>query len=177
MDWEATGVGCLGPRSGRSRASVPSGASTGATEAKELRDGGARFKGAGCVQAVANAEGALAEAVVGLDPRDQAAVDAALCAAAPGDKAGLGANAVCALSMACCKAGAAADELPLFRHVNRLAAKVLGAPVPMCMPVSTCGRRAGRSGGLTDYKSGALPERGERRRPRIQSVGVPGVLP
>lgn len=135
MDWEATGVGGLGPRSGRSRASVPSGASTGATEAKELRDGEPRFKGAGCLQAVANAEGALAEAVVGLDPRDQAAVDAALCRAAPGDKAGLGANAVCALSMACCKAGAAADELPLFRHVNRLAAKVLGAPVPMCMPV------------------------------------------
>ncbi|HEY8513930.1 MAG TPA: phosphopyruvate hydratase [Candidatus Binatia bacterium] len=105
------------------RAAVPSGASTGAHEALELRDGDKkRYRGAGVTKAVANVRGPLAKAVVGLDAREQAQVDQALLKA-DGDplKRTLGANAILAVSMATARAAAAAEGVPLYRWLGGLA--------------------------------------------------------
>ena len=112
------------------RAMVPSGASTGAFEAVELRDGGDRLRGRGVLGAVANVAGELAEAVRGLDAVDQRAVDVALIAADGTDgKSRLGANAILGVSLAAARAAAAELEIPLWRHVGGANAHVL--PVPM----------------------------------------------
>ena len=112
------------------RAMVPSGASTGAFEAAELRDGGTRLRGRGVLGAVANASGELAEAVRGLDAIDQRAVDGALIDADGTDgKRRLGANAILGVSLATARAAAAELEIPLWRHVGGANAHVL--PVPM----------------------------------------------
>ena len=112
------------------RAMVPSGASTGAFEAVELRDGGDRLRGRGVLGAVANAAGELADAVRGLDAVDQRAVDAALIDADGTDgKSRLGANAILGVSLATARAAAAELEIPLWRHVGGANAHVL--PVPM----------------------------------------------
>ena len=76
-------------------ASVPSGASTGIYEAHELRDGGSRYLGKGCLQAVENTNTILADAVIGIDAADQRAIDAAMLKAdGTSNKANLGANAI-----------------------------------------------------------------------------------
>ena len=112
------------------RAMVPSGASTGAFEAAELRDGGTRLRGRGVLGAVANASGELAEAVRGLDAIDQRAVDGALIDADGTDGKGrLGANAILGVSLATARAAAAELEIPLWRHVGGANAHVL--PMPM----------------------------------------------
>ena len=112
------------------RAMVPSGASTGAFEAVELRDGGDRLRGRGVLGAVANVVGELADAVRGLDAVDQRAVDAALIGAdGTGAKSRLGANAILGVSLAAARAAAAELEIPLWRHVGGAGAHVL--PVPM----------------------------------------------
>ena len=112
------------------RAMVPSGASTGAFEAVELRDGGARLRGRGVLNAVANVTGELADAVRGLDAGDQRAVDAALIDADGTDGKGrLGANAILGVSLATARAAATELEVPLWRHVGGANAHVL--PVPM----------------------------------------------
>ena len=112
------------------RAMVPSGASTGAFEAAELRDGGTRLRGRGVLGAVANAAGELAEAVRGLDAIDQRAVDGALIDADGTDGKGrLGANAMLGVSLATARAAAAELEIPLWRHVGGANAHVL--PMPM----------------------------------------------
>ncbi len=112
------------------RAAVPSGASTGAHEALELRDGDEnRFRGAGVTKAVANANGALAQAVIGLDARDQKAVDQAMLDADGTPlKKNLGANAILGVSMAVSRAGAAAEGVSLYRWLGGDDACVL--PVP-----------------------------------------------
>ena len=112
------------------RAMVPSGASTGAFEAVELRDGGSRLLGRGVLTAVGHASGELADAVRGLDALDQRAVDAALVAAdGTDDKGRLGANAILGVSLAAARAAAAELEIPLWRQVGGANAHVL--PVPM----------------------------------------------
>ena len=112
------------------RAMVPSGASTGAFEAVELRDGGSRLRGRGVLVAVANATGELADAVRGLDAGDQRALDAALVDAdGTDDKGRLGANAILGVSLAAARAAAAELQVPLWRHVGGANAHVL--PVPM----------------------------------------------
>ncbi len=112
------------------RAMVPSGASTGAFEAVELRDGGDRYRGRGVLTAVAHVDGELATAVVGLDARDQRAVDRALLDAdGTPDKGRLGANAILGVSLAVARAAAAELGIPLWRHVGGAGAHVL--PVPM----------------------------------------------
>jgi enolase len=112
------------------RAIVPSGASTGAFEAVELRDGGDRYNGKGVERAVANVAGPLAEAVRGLEGLDQRLVDTALIDAdGTDDKGNMGANAILGVSLAAAKAGADELELPLFRYVGGVNAHVL--PVPM----------------------------------------------
>jgi enolase len=133
----------------RGRVVVPSGASTGRHEARELRDGGERFGGRGVTRAVANAGGALAKAVHGLDAGDQPAVDAALRAADP-DPAlgGVGANAVLAVSIATARAAAAAAREPLYRFVAEGGAPLL--PLPM-VNVLSGGAHAGRAVDVQDF--------------------------
>jgi len=113
------------------RAAVPSGASTGAHEAIELRDGDkARYLGRGVSQAVAHVNNALAEVAVGRDAGDQPGLDRALIAAdGTPNKAKVGANAILGVSLAAAKAAAAAHGLPLYRYLGGVNARVL--PVPM----------------------------------------------
>lgn len=113
------------------RAAVPSGASTGAHEAVELRDGDkSRYLGKGVTQAVAHVNTELAKAVIGRDAGDQTGLDAALIAADGTENKGkLGANAILGVSMAAAKAAATAHGLPLYRYLGGVDARVL--PVPM----------------------------------------------
>jgi enolase len=113
------------------RAAVPSGASTGAHEAVELRDGDtARFGGKGVLKAVENVVETIAPALEGEDAADQAAIDAALIALdGTPNKANLGANAILGVSLACAHAASAAHDLPLYRYLGGVGATVL--PVPM----------------------------------------------
>jgi enolase len=111
-------------------AAVPSGASTGAHEAVELRDGGARYAGKGVLQAVTNVNDPIAEAIVGHDAFDQAGLDALMCALdGTPNKRKLGANAILAVSLASARAVATTLEMPLYRYLGGVNANTL--PVPM----------------------------------------------
>ena len=112
------------------RAAVPSGASTGQHEALELRDGGKRYLGKGVRKAVANVNGRIAPLIVGMDVRDQQAIDERMLAldGTPTKKV-LGANAILAVSMAVAHARAAYEKQPLYRCIGGSRAKVL--PVPL----------------------------------------------
>jgi len=113
------------------RAAVPSGASTGAREAVELRDGDpTRFHGKGVRRAVDAVNESVADAVIGLDAEDQATVDRTMIELDGTDaKSRLGANALLGVSLATAKAAAAAHRLPLYRYVGGVDARLL--PVPM----------------------------------------------
>ena len=113
------------------RAAVPSGASTGAHEAVELRDGDAKtYLGRGVLHAVNNVNTDLAKAVIGMDCSNQSAIDQALRDAdGTPNKARLGANAILAVSMAAARAAAQSQNLPLFQYLGGKGAKTL--PVPM----------------------------------------------
>jgi enolase len=112
------------------RAAVPSGASTGEFEAVELRDGGDAWGGKGVTKAVGHVNGELAEAVNGMDPADQDALDRAMIELdGTPNKSRLGANAILGVSLAGAKAAAAEAGLPLWRYLGGEAAHVL--PLPM----------------------------------------------
>ena len=113
------------------RAIVPSGASTGSREALELRDGDpGRFGGKGVLQAVEHVNGVLAEAVEGLDARDQLGIDQAMIEVDGTDNKGaLGANAILAVSLGVAHAAAEASGLPLYQYLGGCGAREL--PVPM----------------------------------------------
>ena len=112
------------------RAIVPSGASTGAHEATELRDGGTRFKGKGVLNAVANVNSEISTALVGSDASNQSAIDNTLCELdGTPNKSRLGANAILGASLATAHASAAERKLPLFTAIGGDDACVL--PVPM----------------------------------------------
>jgi enolase len=113
------------------RAAVPSGASTGANEAIELRDGDKkRYGGKGVLKAVKNVNTLIAKAIVGMDCREQKAIDDVLLKLDGTEtKAKLGANAMLGVSMAVARAAANALEIPLYRHLGGLNAHAL--PVPM----------------------------------------------
>ena len=113
------------------RAAVPSGASTGAHEAVELRDGDKdRWGGKGVERAVANVNGEIAAAIAGRDAADQDGLDRALIDLdGTENKRRLGANAILGVSLATAKAAAAAADLPLYRYVGGAEANLL--PVPM----------------------------------------------
>ena len=116
------------------RAAAPSGASTGSREALELRDGDAgRYMGKGVSQAVAFIDGEINARLAGQDCRKQQAIDDALVALdGTENKARLGANATLAVSLAACKAAAAATQQQLFQHMNTLAGNPsMRMPVPM----------------------------------------------
>jgi enolase len=115
---------------GRGRAAVPSGASTGAHEALELRDGGERYGGKGVLRAVEHVNGEIADTILGLDGLDQRLVDDALVTLDGTDtKARLGANALLGVSLATAKAAADECELPLYRYVGGAGAHVLPLPL------------------------------------------------
>jgi len=112
------------------RAGVPSGASTGAHEAVELRDGGKRYGGKGVEKAVAAVNGELFDALCGLDAAEQVRIDRIMIALdGTANKSRLGANAILGISLAVAKAAAQAADLPLYRYVGGPSALTL--PVPM----------------------------------------------
>jgi enolase len=112
------------------RAAVPSGASTGAHEAIEKRDGGLEFGGRGVLQAVEAVNGEIFDALSGFDAEDQLAVDRVLIELdGTPNKARLGANAILGVSLACAKAAAAEAGMPLYRYIGGVFARTL--PVPM----------------------------------------------
>ena len=113
------------------RAAVPSGASTGENEAVELRDGDKKkFLGKGVLKAVENVNSKIAPELIGLDPRDQEAIDQLMIDLdGTPNKSKLGANAILGVSMAVARAAAEASGLPLYRYLGGTAARTL--PVPM----------------------------------------------
>ena len=112
------------------RAAVPSGASTGAHEAMELRDGGARYLGKGVTRAVDAVNGEIFEAVGGMEAESQIQIDQTMIDLdGTPNKSRLGANAILGVSLAVAKAAAEASGLPLYRYVGGSSARVL--PVPM----------------------------------------------
>jgi len=115
------------------RAAVPSGASTGTREAVELRDGDRqRYGGKGVLQAVEHVNTVLKAAVVGSDPRDQAAIDARMIELDGTENKGrLGANAILGVSLAAARAAAADARLPLYRHLAQLSGGRHGPVMPV----------------------------------------------
>ena len=112
------------------RAAVPSGASTGAYEGVERRDGGDRYLGKGVEGAADAVNGELFDALSGLDADDQAGIDAIMCDLdGTPNKANLGANSILGISLAVAKAAAVDAGLPLYRYVGGVGARLL--PVPM----------------------------------------------
>jgi enolase len=131
-------------KSGLSRASVPSGASTGKHEALELRDGGKRYLGKGVLKAVGNVNSTIAEKLVGRDCTKQKEIDELMIELdGTSNKSRLGGNAILAVSMAVCKAGASESNLPLYMYISDMVnSKRLSLPVPQ-MNVVNGGLHAG----------------------------------
>ncbi|HEY2414971.1 MAG TPA: phosphopyruvate hydratase [Pirellulaceae bacterium] len=126
------------------RASVPSGTSTGAAEACELRDGDmSLYGGQGVQQAVANITGEIAPAVIGLDPNDQTTIDQRLIDLdGTPQKSRLGANAILAVSLAACRAAAAMKKAALYLHIAQVSGQKPRLPLPMTNMISG-GKHAG----------------------------------
>ncbi len=130
-------------KDGVSRASVPSGVSTGIHEVYELRDGGRRFHGKGVLKAVNNIKGPIAKVLRGKDPGRQFEIDQLLINLdGTKNKSSLGANAVLAASLAVARAGALSKNLPLYKHISSLSKSRLSIPVP-CLNVINGGMHAG----------------------------------
>lgn len=132
------------------RAAVPSGASTGAFEAIELRDGDKnRYLGSGVKKAVENVNTLIADALKGMDASNQTAIDAAMLALdGTPNKAKLGANAILGVSMAVAKAAATSLKMPLYRYLGGVNAKTL--PVPM-MNIINGGKHADSSLNIQEF--------------------------
>ncbi len=130
-------------------AAVPSGASTGAHEAVELRDGGSRFLGKGVQKAVSNVNERIAPEVIGLDALDQAGLDRAMIELdGTPNKGELGANALLAVSLAAARAAASTLELPLYRYLGGPNARTL--PVPL-MNVINGGKHADNAVDMQEF--------------------------
>jgi len=137
---------------------VPSGASTGIYEACELRDGDkSRYLGKGVLKAVENVKTLIAPAIIGMNPVEQEAVDNKMIELdGTPNKTKLGANAILAVSMAVCKAGAAQKGVPLYRHIADLAGTgKLILPVPW-MNVINGGSHAGNRLAMQEFMIGAV---------------------
>ncbi len=127
----------------RGRAAVPSGASTGAFEAVELRDGGKAYMGKGVNKAVDNINEKIADEIIGMDATDQAGIDNVLIELdGTENKAKLGANAMLGVSLAVARAASEALGLPLYQYIGGVNAKTL--PVPM-MNIINGGKHADNS--------------------------------
>ncbi len=144
------------------RATVPSGASTGAREAVELRDEDpARYGGKGVLKAVGNVCGEIAAAVRGLDASDQWAVDAAMIELdGTPNKSRLGANAMLAVSLASLRASAASLRKPLYRRIGELAG--IGAPDELPAPMFNILNGGAHASGSTDFQEFMVVPAGRR---------------
>jgi len=132
------------------RASVPSGASTGAFEAVELRDGDkSRYLGKGVANAVENVNGEIAEAIIGMNVLDQIAIDKTMIALdGTPNKGRLGANAILGVSLACAKAAAEALGVSLYNYIGGCNTRIL--PVPM-MNILNGGKHADNSVNIQEF--------------------------
>ncbi|WOL13795.1 enolase 1, chloroplastic [Canna indica] len=142
-----TGSGCL------FRSAVPSGASTGIYEALELRDGDKKvYGGKGVLQAVRNINEILGPKLIGVDPRNQADVDAIMLEIdGTPNKSTLGANAILGVSLSICRAGAGAKGIPLYKHIQELSGtKELVMPVP-AFNVINGGSHAGNNLAMQEF--------------------------
>jgi enolase len=130
-------------KKGFSRASVPSGASTGIHEALDLRDGEKRYLGKGVLKAVNNVNKIVAKELIGHDCTKQRDIDNLMIELdGTPNKSRLGANAIVGVSMAVCKAGALELELPLYKYIGKLVKSDLTLPIPQ-MNVINGGKHAG----------------------------------
>jgi enolase len=154
------------------RAAVPSGASTGTREAVELRDGDKkRYLGKGVLQAVANVNGELKRALLGRDPKDQAALDRVMIDLDGTDnKARLGANALLAISLANAHAAAIDSKQSLFRLLGGPGSKTL--PVPMMNIINGVQRSCARNDSRSDRASGLQGGQTDFPRPRRRELRV-----
>ncbi len=136
----------------RGRAAVPSGASTGAAEALELRDGGSRFMGKGVDRAVANVNQQIAPALIGMEATGQRAVDRTMLQLDGTDnKSKLGANAILAVSLATAKAAASSEDLVLWRYIAQLTdTSETSLPLPM-MNIMNGGAHANWTTDIQEY--------------------------
>ncbi|KAF8396462.1 hypothetical protein HHK36_018085 [Tetracentron sinense] len=147
-----------------SRAAVPSGASTGVYEALELRDGGSDYLGKGVLKAVENVNAIIGPALIGKNPTEQVSIDNFMVQQLDGTvnewgwcKQKLGANAILAVSLAVCKAGASVKKIPLYKHIANLAGnKTLVLPVPafnefMILPVGASSFKEAMKMGVEVY--------------------------
>ncbi len=154
---------------GFGRALVPSGASTGALEANELRDGGDRFGGKGVQRAVDNVNNTIAPALVGTDATRQEAIDQRMLDldGSP-NKENLGANAILAVSLASARAAAAGLGMPLYRYLGGTTARVL--PVP-CLNVLNGGAHAANSVDIQEFMlvPGGFPSYREALRAGVET--------
>ena len=134
----------------RGVAGVPSGASTGAHEAVELRDGDkSRYGGKGVLNAVRNVNETISDAIIGLDAADQVTLDEVMIELdGTPNKANLGANAILGVSLAVAKAAANALQQPLYRYLGGVSARTL--PVPM-MNILNGGKHADNSTDMQEY--------------------------
>lgn len=131
------------------RAAVPSGASTGAFEAVELRDGGERYMGKGVQNAVDNVNNIIAEEIIGMNALDQVKIDLKMIELdGTPNKAKLGANAILGVSMAVAKAAAEAVGMSLYQYLGGVNAKVM--PVPM-MNILNGGEHADNTVDLQEF--------------------------
>lgn len=154
---------------GFGRALVPSGASTGALEANELRDGGARFGGKGTQRAVDNVNEIIGPEVVGMDATRQELIDQTMIDLdGTPNKEKLGANAILSVSLATARAAAAGLGIPLFRYLGGTAARVL--PVP-CLNVLNGGAHAANSVDIQEFMlvPGGFPSYKESLRAGVET--------
>lgn len=162
---------------GFGRAIVPSGASTGALEAVELRDGGDRYMGKGVLNAVRNVNEVIAPAVIGMDATRQVALDQLMLDLdATPNKANLGANAILSVSLATARAAAAGVGLPTYRYLGGPGANVLPTP---CFNVVNGGAHANNSIDTQEFMivPGGLPSFAEALRAGVEVYqALKGVL-
>lgn len=154
---------------GFGRAIVPSGASTGALEAVELRDGGDRYLGKGVLKAVENVNGPLADALVGVDATRQATVDTIMLDLdGTPNKANLGANAILSVSLATARAAAAGLGIATYRYLGGPGARVLPTP---CFNVVNGGAHANNSIDTQEFMivPGGLPSFREALRAGVET--------
>lgn len=139
-------------KNNKATASVPSGASTGKKEAKELRDNGKRYQGKGVLKAIKNIEGPIAKRLIGRDSEEQEFIDEALIHLdGTENKTRLGANAILAVSMACLKLTAKENELPLFKQImNTYKLKEARIPRPF-FNIINGGKHAGNGLAIQEY--------------------------
>jgi enolase len=156
----------------RGRAAVPSGASTGSSEAHELRDGDpARYEGLGVLAAASNVNAEIARAVVGMDASDQRRLDDRLRELdGTAQLKRLGANAILGVSIAACRAAAESQNQPLYAHIAQLAGNPqLQMPVPM-VNIFSGGLHAGRGMDVQDFL--AIPARAQSIDDAIHTISL-----